>query len=723
MSNNKWKLTRRGFLVKFGLGTSFMIGAAAVSCGPLRRILAEQADTAALPYTGDLIPQTWLEILPGNKVRLHSPKVEMGQGTFTGMAQLVAEELDLSMEQIEVVHATTKQGPIDPRSTGGSDSISSLWEGLRTMSATMREMLKENAASLMGVSAAELISANGAVSGGGKSMTYEEIAAQVDEWKEVSTEPTLRSKKDFKLIGKPVPRVDLVPKVLGEAMYSMDVDLPGMLYGAVVRPALIDSSMGSIDVSAAKKIPGVVEIVQEEGFVAVVAETKFAAEEGKAALQVEWKPNRSWQQADLLEAIKVGKGKDVTIQKEGNAGSAFKEGEVIQMEFFSPIGAHAHMEPNGAVADYKEGSIDIYISTQVAGYTQGEVADRLGIKKENVNIRSTYLGGGFGRRLHTPNAMQAAVLSKAVGKPVHCFFDRKEEFQNDTFRPPTHHVMKATVGESGMIEALQHDISSGRVAFGSALLPGFLEPVLGADIGAWRGGMLQYSGIPNRKTVSWLVDLPFATSFWRSLGLLANTFAIESFMDELAHRAGKDPIEFRLAQIVDDEKGKRLKAVIEAARDKAQWGKVMPEGHVQAFACSTDGSTPVAQIIEASMEKGKPKVHKVVCSIDPGIAVNPDGIRAQCEGAIIMGLSASMYEKMEVKDNALNPTIYGAYRMALMQDAPKEIEVVILENADKPSGVGEPPLGPIGAAIGNAIFKLTGKRPTSLPLMEDAAMA
>jgi isoquinoline 1-oxidoreductase beta subunit len=239
---------------------------------------------------------------------------------------------------------------------------------------------------------------------------------------------------------------------------------------------------------------------------------------------------------------------------------------------------------------------------------------------------------------------------------------------------------------------------------------------MGSDLGAWRGGMIQYSAVPNYKAVSWRVKLPFATSWWRSLGLLANTFAIESFMDELAIKAGKDPVQFRLDHIGDDEAGRRLKEVIRTAADKAGWQDGVRNGRAMGFAASTDAGTPCAHVAEVSIEDDQIKVHKVTCVIDPGMAVNPDQVRAQCEGSVIMGMSAAMYEKMTVRDGQLQPTIYGPYRMALMRDAPKEIDVVILESTGRPGPVGEPPLGPIGAAVANAVFRLTGQRLRAMPL-------
>ena len=389
---------------------------------------------------------------------------------------------------------------------------------------------------------------------------------------------------------------------------------------------------------------------------------------------------------------------------------------LITSEYWSPIGAHAQLEPNGALAFVEKDRATVMMSTQVVKITRDEIADRLGFNSEQVSIVPTFLGGGFGRRLHTPHGIQAAVLSKAVGKPVKCFFTRKEEFQNDTFRPPTHHVLKAKLKDDGLIEAIEHNVSSGDVAFGSPILPSIAEPILGADIGAWRGGMIQYGKIPNYQAVSWRVKLPFATSWWRSLGLLANTFAIESFMDELAFKANRSPVEFRLAQIQDNPTGERLKSVIKAASEKAGYTDKVVNGRAMGFAASTDANTPCAQVVEVSVKDKQIRVHKVTCAMDPGLAVNPDQVRAQCEGAIIMGMSAAVFEKMEVMDGELTPTIYGPYEMALMKHAPKEIDIILLQGVDKPGAVGEPPLGPIGAAIANAVFKITGKRLREMPL-------
>ena len=516
----KKKVSRRKFLVRGGLGS---IGVLAVGTylfrNPIRRKIDGLINTLDTPYQGNTdTPIIWFEITTENNMVLHSPKVEMGQGTFTSLAQMAADELNLSMEQISVVHADSASGNMDGFATGGSTSVSALWMPLRELAATMREMLKIEAAKKMKLEDSDLVIENGVISGGGKTMTYAQIVEGVSEWKIPET-PKLKSISDYKFIGKPIARVDLEDKVFGAPIFGMDATMPDMLYGAVVRPSRIGSKYLGADTSKAEGMPGVVKVVKEEDFVGVVANSLIEAENAKAAVEAKWEAQEDLQTADIKAMVTVGKGEPFVIQKEGDAKEILEDEEnIIVSEYWSPIGAHAQLEPNGAVAFVEADKATIMISTQVVNLTRGEIAKRLGFDAEQVNIVPTFLGGGFGRRLHTPNGIQAAVLSKAVGKPVKCFFTRKEEFQNDTFRPPTHHVLKAKLDSNGGVEAIEHNVSSGDVAFGSPMVPSIAAPILGADLGAWRGGMIQYGAIPNYRAISWRVKLPFATSWWRSLG-------------------------------------------------------------------------------------------------------------------------------------------------------------------------------------------------------------
>ncbi len=708
--------SRRKFIVRGGLGMIGVLGLGTfVFRNPLRRAVYELADNTVMDYSGQgTQPDLWFEVTQENKVVLISPKVEMGQGTFTGMAQLVADELDVAIDQIEVRAADTNSGVVDGMSTGGSMSINGLWGPLRELAATMREMIKSEAAKQLGADPSKLTTNKGVVSSDEQSKTYADIAAAVTQW-QIPKTPELRTLKDYSVIGKPIPRIDLAAKVFGDPIFGMDAELPGMLHAAVVRPEHVGAKFKSANTADAEKMPGVVRIVQQEDWVGVVAESYSQALAAKRKIQVKWDVPKSWTEAEIREILQVGLGDKMETQIQGTALNS-DSADTVTMEFTSPIGAHAQIEPNGAVADVQDDKATVVLSTQVVGITQKQVSEALGLPLENVNIVPTYLGGGFGRRLNTTHAVCAAKLSQAVGKPVKYFFTRKEEFQHDLFRPPTHHVMRGKLDSDGWLDSLEHHYASGDVAINSILLPGIANRILGTDLGAMRGGNIMYDNIPNHRAVQWHTTLPFATSWWRSLGLLANTFAIESFIDELAIRAGKSPVEIRLRALSAEERSRRIAAVIEKAASEAGFQDQPQNGRALGFAASIDAGSPCAHVVEVSVEGTQIKIHKVTCAFDCGVAVNPDQVKAQCEGCVIMGLSAAMHEKMTLRDGKLYPTIYGPYDMALMKHAPKEINVHLIQGVDRPMAVGEPPLGPIAAAVGNAVRRLTGKRLTDLPM-------
>lgn len=710
------KMSRRKFFVRGGLGTLGVLALGTfVFRNPLRRSALSMVENTVLDYMGQgTEANLWFEITDENKVIMLSPKVEMGQGTFTGMAQLVADELDVTIDQIEVRAAESDSGVIDAMSTGGSMSINGLWGPLRELAATMREMVKNEAAKQWNVDVSSLSTKNGVVSAGEQSKTYAEVAAEVSEWTIPAT-PELRGLKDYNFIGKPIPRIDLAAKVFGDPIFGMDAELPGMLHAAVIRPEHIGAKFKSADTSQAEKMPGVVKVVQQEDWVGVVAETLPQALSAKRTIKVQWDVSKTWTESEIRDLLQVGKGNKMETQIRGSDLDPDAK-DLETLEFSSPIGAHAQIEPNGAVASVKDGKATVILSTQVVGITQKQVAKALDLPLADVNIVPTYLGGGFGRRLNTVHAVRAAQLSVAVGKPVKYFFTRKEEFQHDLFRPPTHHVMRGRLNDDGWLDSLEHHYASGDVAINSVLLPGVAHTILGTDIGAMRGANIMYDKVPNHRSVQWHTTLPFATSWWRSLGLLANTFAIESFIDELALKAGKDPVEFRLKCLGEETRSQRIAAVIEKAASASGYQDQPQNGRAMGFAASIDAGSPCAQVAEVSIEDNQIKVHKVTCVFDCGVAVNPDQVKAQCEGNVIMGISAAMHEKMTLKDGKLHPTIYGPYDMALMRNSPKEIDVHLIQGIDRPMAVGEPPMGPIGAAIGNAVRRLTGKRLTDLPM-------
>lgn len=714
----KWRISRRGFLI--GLGATGAALALGLKVGvPAGRLaLAELLDSGqGQPLSLSGSPTAWFEITAENHIRLFIPKSEMGQGVHTALAQIAAEELEVAWEQLEVVHASTTNG-VDAGGTSGSNTVSSLFTPLREIAATMRQLLLTEAARQIGRSPTDLTVSNGIVSlkaDPQTTLTYGQIVqAQTGEWEVPEEAPSLKPVNEFKLIGQPLQRVDLVAKLQGQAVYGYDARLPGMLYGAVARPPLLESKLLNAAPGTAADQPGVVAVVTEDDFAGVVAESRALAQAGVANLALEWELGREWQQTDIDSLITVGEGRGVVIQREGEPASYLSEDAANQItsEYRTPMAAHAHLEPQAALADVQADKTTIWVSTQFPFTVRQEVAAALGMDVEQVEVQTAYLGGGFGRKFGVDVALEAARLSRAAGKPVHVGWNRTEEMRNGYLRPPTHHQLRGVLDENGRILALEHQQASGKVAFG--FVPGVMETVMGADFGAWRGARIAYN-IPHRHTVAWLNDLPLRTGWWRGLGLLANTFALESFMDELAAVAGVDPLQFRLNHLPEGELGERFRRVLETAAEVADWGGSLANGRSLGIACCVDVQTVVAQVAEVSLENGRPRVHKVTAAIDPGLIINPDGVKAQTQGSIIMGLSSTLFEQITVKNGMIEASNFDLYPLLTMREAP-DIEVIPLSSGEKPYGMGEPPIGPIAAAVANAVFALTGERLRQLPM-------
>ena len=502
---------------------------------------------------------------------------------------------------------------------------------------------------------------------------------------------------------------------MGEPIFALDAELPGMLYALTLECPFIGGKLKSVDTSETEQFPGVVEVVQKDGLVAVVAKNRYAAEMGKRALKPEWDVPKVWQQEDIDELVTVGKSSPINIQKEGNVKSVFKQNpaEVIQSEYRSALGVHAQMEPNGAVAKVdKEGAL-IIVGTQAVDPLRNEVAAATGISKNKIEIRNSFLGGGFGRRYFKHKAVDAARIAQAIGKPVHVFRDREEEFSNGYFRPSNHHVMRAKL-TGGKIEAIEHEQATGDMMLDAMPILG-MRTMMGADFFSAGHGAKFFYNIANRSTSIYDVKMPFQTGIWRGVGAHLNAFPIECFMDELARKLGKDPISLRLEYLTsDDPIIRRMKTAVETVRDKSNWASPKQDGIGRGFACAEDRKTVAAAVAEVKIENGKIKVLKMTNVIDPGMVINPEGVRMQVEGSVMMGLSAALYEETKVRDGQFTATNYHQYPMAMLADTP-EIEVIMLEGADRPFGVGEPPIAPIAPAIANAVFDLTGKRLRSMP--------
>lgn len=709
----KPRITRRGFLMLVGVTGGGLLLGTQVGVPFARLKIAEVFDSGSAPGGLNAEATAWFQITTQNLVRIFIPKVEMGQGIHTALAQIAAEELEIDWEQLEVVQAGTGISLDDSFGTGASNSVSTLYQPIREAAATLREMLRTEVALSRGVSINAVQASKGrfTIQGSSETITYGEAAILPGEWKIPENPPALKPTSAFQYIGKPMGRVDLYDKIVGRAVYGYDYRLPGMLYGAVARPPRIGATLKSAQVGEAASRPGVVKVVIDGDFVGVAAETRAQAYGAINALSLEWDTGKTWQQADIDAAVTVGQGDRVVIQKEGNPDSIFDQSTVVEAEYRTPMAFHAHLEPQVATVDVKADRVDVWASTQFAVRLREFIAKAINRKEEEVFVTPTYLGGGFGRKIGAEVAVEAARLSAAAGRPVHVGWSRGEDFLHGFLRPPTHHVCRGAL-DGGRVTAMEHKQASGAVAF--PFLSGAFKAVLGADFGAWRGAMISYA-VPNKKTTVWLPDLPVQTGWWRGLGLMANTFGVESFIDELAHAAGTDPLAFRLAHLEADEAGERRRKVLETAAEKAGWGKTLPAGHALGIASSVDVGTAVAQVVEVSVENGKIRVHKVTAVVDPGLLINPDGAASQIQGAIIMGLSSTLIEEVTVKDGKLSADNFNRYPILTMRDAP-EIDIILLESGEVPNGMGEPPIGPVAAAVANAVFALTGQRLRKLPL-------
>ncbi|MFE8605424.1 xanthine dehydrogenase family protein molybdopterin-binding subunit [Archangium violaceum] len=707
-----WRPTRRQFLLGLGVGG---VGALALGLPAIRLGVARAVDKGLVPSSDPLDPTLWFEVLRDDRVRLHLPKVEMGQGIHTALAQIAAEELEVPWERLEVVHATTAHGPVDKQGTSGSMTVVGLYQPLRESAATLREMLRAEAARQLGVQASALVAAGGTLSVRDqpeKTLRYGEVVAKhTGTWEVPEQPPALKPAKDFQFIGKSMPRVDLEAKLTGQGVYGYDQRLPGMLYGATARPPRLGSTLRAAREGKARQQPGVVEVLIESDFASVAAESREQAHAALAHLELEWTEGESLQQADVDARTTVKDGEGVLVQEEGDAPAHLGRGKQLTAEYRTPLAAHAHLEPQAALVEVKPERVRVWTSTQMPGSIRKQVAKALERDEESVEIVPTHLGGGFGRRLDPKAAIEAARLSRATGRPVHVGWTRAEEFRHGFFRPPTHHVLKASL-ESGKVLAFEHQQASGDVLF--ALIPEAAGAVLGADFGSWRGATIRYA-MPHRRTLAQRVKLPVPTATWRGLGLLANTFALESFMDELAHAAGEDPLAFRLKHLGDDEMERRFRRVLEAAAKQAGWGTALPEGRARGIACSVDMNTVVAQVAEVSVENGRPRVHRFTCAVDCGLVINPDGATAQVEGGIMMALSSALSERITIKNGQVEAENFYDYPLLTMREAP-DIDTLLVGEGDKPLGMGEPPMGPVAAAVANALFTLTGKRLRSLPL-------
>ena len=728
--NRRWRLSRRGFLIGLGAaGASLAVGAyfgkPALHLFMAKSLASsEHAGNSFMQLPAD--PPLWLEVLPDSRVRLSMIKVEMGQGVHTSIAQIAMEELGIDWDDLVVVQADTSSELADSFGTGGSFSVATSYDPLRRAAAGMRSLLQQEAAAALGQPESAL-----RVDGRGfavaddreQRVDFHSLAAAITDW-ELPGEEQLQLKPvdAFTVIGQPVARIDIPDKVTGRAVYGYDMRLPNMLYGAVARPPTLEAKLRSASAGEAAGIEGVEQFVfdVDSGFAGVVAKTRSAAWAAVKAMQTEWEEGHLWQQEEIEALIEPEGEGGVTIQREGNTGRALRVGTPFKATYRSPFAVQTPLEAPAALADVQDGEVNVWVSTQSQERAKGQIAEALGVDTDTVRVVPTYLGGGFGSKLDTGVAIEAALLSRAAGAPVHVGWDRAEALRHGYLRPPTKNILSGALDSAGRMVAIEHKQGSSDVAF--SFMPDVMELVMGADFGATIGARISYD-VPNRTVTAWRKKLPVWTGWWRGLGLFANTFAVESFVDELAAAAGADPLQFRLDHLPDSASGRRMRAVLEAVAELSSWGASLPAGRARGVACFIS-NTMVAQVAEVSVDEtsGKITVHDVACAVDCGLVVNPDGAKAQIEGNVMWGVGSTLIEQAHVKDGRLALNNFESYPLLTMRDAPDVRSVLVDTGGETPYGMGEPPIGPVGAAIGNAFAAATGGRIRTLPMTPERVL-
>ena len=726
----RWRLSRRGFLIGLGAaGASLAVGA--YFGKPVLHLFmaeslanSEHAGNSFMQLPAD--PPLWLEVLPDSRFRLSMIKVEMGQGVHTSIAQIAVEELGISWDDLVVEQADTSSDLVDSFGTGGSFSVATSYGPLRQAAAGMRSLLQREAATALGKPESALrVGGRGFVvtDDPGQRVDFQELAAAISDW-ELSGDEQLPLKPvdAFTVIGQSVARIDIPDKVTGRAVYGYDMRLPNMLYGAVARPPTLEAKLRSASAGEAAGIEGVEQFVidVDSGFAGVVAKTRSAAWAAVKAMQTEWEEGHLWQQEEIEALIEPEGEGGVTIQREGNTGRALRVGTPFKATYRSPFAVQTPLEAPAALADVQDGEVNVWVSTQSQERAKGQIAEALGVDTDTVRVVPTYLGGGFGSKLDTGVAIEAALLSRAAGAPVHVGWDRAEALRHGYLRPPTKNILSGSLDSAGRMVAIEHKQGSSDVAF--SFMPDVMELVMGADFGATIGARISYD-VPNRTVTAWRKKLPVWTGWWRGLGLFANTFAVESFVDELAAAAGADPLQFRLDHLPDSASGRRMRAVLEAVAELSSWGASLPAGRARGVACFIS-NTMVAQVAEVSVDEtsGKITVHDVACAVDCGLVVNPDGAKAQIEGNVMWGVGSTLIEQAHVKDGRLALNNFESYPLLTMRDAPDVRSVLVDTGGETPYGMGEPPIGPVGAAIGNAFAAATGGRIRTLPMTPERVL-
>ena len=675
-------------------------------------------------------PNAWVRVGTDGIVTLTVDKSEMGQGSQTGLAMILAEELEADWSKVRLGPVPENAAGWSRRmSTGGSTAVRTSWDPLRKAGATARAMLITAAAEAWNVDRTTCRAQNSAVvhEPSGRRLPYGKLATRAARLA-VPTDAPLKDPKNFRLLGRRVPRLDTPSKVDGSATFGIDVTVPGMLVASIERCPVFGGRIKRHDATKAKALPGVRAVVELEGSpwtgqggawgvgcaagVAVVADTYWHAFQGRKALEIEWDEGEATSlDSDGIRAMLARRAEQPAVEarKDGDAATALAgAARRVEAVYEVPFLHHATMEPMNCTAHVRADGCDVWAPTQNQTRAQEVTAELAGLPKETVRIHTTFLGGGFGRRLEPDFVSEAVRVSQAVGAPVKVIWTREDDVRHGFYRPASHNRFAAGLDGAGNPIAWSHRV----VAPPILLKFGPLEK--GLDRTLVDGAQNLPYGIPNILVDQVAVDLlPIPRGFWRSVGISHNAFVTECFFDEVAAAAGKDPYQLRRALLADRPRHRR---VLDLAADKAAWGTPLPAGRGRGIALAEWEPTVCAQVAEVTVESdGSVRVHRVVCAVDCGPTVNVGQIEAQMEGGIVYGLTAALYGEITIAQGRVKQGNFDDYPMLRLREMPR-VEVYIVPSSEKQGGIGEPAVGPIAPAVCNAIFAATGKRIRKLPI-------
>ena len=670
-------------------------------------------------------PNAFIRIAADDSVTLIVNKSEMGQGVYTSLPMLINEELDAPWERIRVeaapVAAVYNHTQFGIQLTGGSTSVASSWEQLRGVGASARILLVQAAAQRWGVPASACKAENGRIfhPDGHTSLSYGEVAEEAGKLP-LPAEVPLKDPKHFKWIGKSLKRLDTPEKITGKAVFGIDVRLPNMLTVLVARSPVFGGKLKRFDATEALKVPGVVGVYEVPTGVAVAANGFWPAKTARDLLQTEWDEGEgaALSTAKLREEyFALARTPGAVARRDGDVAAGLKAAvKTVRAEYEVPYLAHAPMEPLNVTVDLRPDHCTIWTGTQSQTLDRMAAATAAGLQPEEVEIYTTYLGGGFGRRAnpHADFVTEAVQVAKAVGRPVQVIWTREDDLRGGYYRPMWVDVIEAAIGKGGKPVAWKHTIVGQSIMEGTPMAAAMIKD--GVDAASVEGAVTLPYLIPNVQVELHSPKHPVPVQWWRSVGHSHTAFVVETMIDELAHLARQDPVKFRLSLL---PRTSRHRAVLQLAAQKAGWGKTKPApGHAFGVAVHESFGSVVAEVAEVSLENGQVRVHRVVAAVDCGRVINPDGVVQQIEGGIVYGLAAALHGEITLEGGRPVQSNFHDYPILRHSEMPR-VEVYLVPSEAPPSGVGEPGTPPIAPAVANALFALTGKRVRRLPFARE----